>query len=208
MFCGQGEANFQGRFCCLRPPITCTLLLFSRNDSPALLSLPPSLPPSVPPSVFGWPGVVCAGEELGERAPETSQSQHCNSSGWEQGWSGQQESTGLPGQRPVNLSAPTIKRLCERRGAGQTNKPPSPLFSHVSNVHTVSLFLCTGCTVIRRRQQLTFHGDVCQNLYERERDLHGHRWVTAPPTSAACTATRRQSILIFIQRWTERLIKH
>lgn len=38
---------------------------------------------SLPPVLFGWPGVVCAGEELGERAPETSQSQHCNSSGRE-----------------------------------------------------------------------------------------------------------------------------
>lgn len=48
--------------------------------------------------VFGLAGVVCAGEELGQRASETSQPQHRNSSGREQGGSGQQESAGLPGR--------------------------------------------------------------------------------------------------------------
>lgn len=55
-----------------------------------------------PPSLFGLPGVICAGEELGERASETSQSKYCNSSGWEQGWSGKQESAGLPGLSSVS----------------------------------------------------------------------------------------------------------
>lgn len=48
--------------------------------------------------VLGSAGVVCAGEELGQRAPETSQPQHRNSSGREQGGSGQQKSAGLPGR--------------------------------------------------------------------------------------------------------------
>lgn len=66
-------ADFQGGSCCLRLSITWILLLFSPADSPT------------PPSLFALPGVICAGEELGERAAETSQSQHCNSSGREQG---------------------------------------------------------------------------------------------------------------------------
>lgn len=75
------------------------------------------------------------------------------------------------------LHVKPLKRLSERRWPGQTLKSLcfSVTFSRVGDFHSVSLFPLTGCTVVRRRQQLTFHGDVCQNLHERERDLHGHR---------------------------------
>lgn len=49
-------------------------------------------------TVFDLAGVVCAGKELGQRATETSEPQHCNSSGRKQGRSGQQKGAGLPGR--------------------------------------------------------------------------------------------------------------
>lgn len=35
----------------------------------------------------------------------------------------------------------------------------------------------TGCPVVRRRQQPPLHGDLSQDIHERQRDIHGHRWV-------------------------------
>lgn len=104
MLRGKAWADFQGGSCCPRLSITWILLLFSPADSPAF------------PSLFALPGVICAGKELGERAAETSQSQHCNSSGREQGWSGQQEGAGLPGRCPVNLWAVSETPLREAWG--------------------------------------------------------------------------------------------
>lgn len=74
------------------PENTVILLLHTHEDVIVIESVCRSV------IVLGLAGVVRAGEELGQRASETSQPQHRNSSGREQGGPGQQESAGLPGR--------------------------------------------------------------------------------------------------------------
>ncbi len=41
----------------------------------------------------------------------------------------------------------------------------------------IGYVVLTGCPVLRRWQQLTFHGDVSQDIYECEWDIYGYWWV-------------------------------
>lgn len=50
------------------------------------------------------------------------------------------------------------------------------MYENVLKTHGVYVVL-TGRSVLRRWQQLTFHGDVGQDIYECEWDIYGYWWV-------------------------------
>lgn len=167
MLCGEAWADFQGGSCCLRLLITWLLLLFSPTDSPAR---PSSL---LPPRLLCQESFVRAKNWVKELQRQASPNIVIALAG---------NKADLANKRALDFQvggSNTLKHLFEWRWASRTLdslqffSPPHP--TPMNDFDPVSLCAFTGCTVVRRRQQLTFHGDVRQNLHERERDLHGHR---------------------------------
>lgn len=154
--CGKAWAYFQFGFCCQRRPINWTLLLFSRSDSH-------SLSPVLPPCLGGQESFVRAKNWVKELQRQASPNIVIALAG---------NKADLANKRALDFQVGVLP-TCRRRHS-QTHISSFGSFLPCER-RSLCLFPCAGCTVIRRRQQLTFHGDVCQNLHERERDLHGHR---------------------------------
>lgn len=189
MLCGKAWADLQGDFCCLRLAVTWTLLLFSLTDSPALFSLPLCLGGQESfVRAKNWvkelqrqasPNIVIA--LAGNKADLANKRALDFQVGVVSTCHHWRSHTRLLGIEPVKQTSPCERRLCcfiivqDAQSYADDN---SLLFMETSaktSMNVNEIFMAIGELQLR------------------------------PHHSPAPRLADRQSILIFVQRWTERL---